>query len=222
MLSQRPGNKSQNILGVDNGRRRRPDDSGTPGIGPPCHPCGPLPQKRYLWSYGKGNTMWSTPEMNGELGLRIKSGTYVLVFHLESDCRLTVGKLGRFSFPAGWYAYAGSAHGPGGLAARLGHHLHIATHPHWHMDYLRPHGSIAEIWYGRGPAVDEHRWAACLRWMAGSPAAIPGFGSSDCRCDSHLIYFPIRPAIARFRHRQQRLPGVRRRPVFRLPIRGSE
>jgi len=180
----------------------------------------PLPQKRHLWSYGKGNALWSMLEMNGELGLRIKTGTYVLIFHLESNCRPTVGKLGSFPFPAGWYAYAGSAHGPGGLAARVGHHLRIATHPHWHMDYLRPHGNIAEIWYGHGPAVDEHRWAADLRWMAGSRAPIPGFGSSDCRCDTHLIYFPNRPAIARFRRLQQQLPGVRRGPVYRLSIQG--
>ena len=138
------------------------------------------------------NAMRSTPDVSGIKGLRLKKGTYVLVFNLESDCRLTVGKLGRFAFPAGWYAYVGSAFGPGGLAARLGHHLHIARHPHWHMDYLRSHGRIAEIWYGHGPAFDEHRWTEVLRWMAGTRAVTPGFGSSDCRAKP--IWFTLRPS----------------------------
>ena len=158
--------------------------------------------------------------MSGIKGLRLKKGTYVLVFNLESDYRLTVGKLGRFAFPAGWYAYVGSAFGPGGLAARLGHHLHIARHPHWHMDYLRSHGRITEIWYGHGPAFDEHRWTEVLRWMAGTRAVTPGFGSSDCRCETHLIYFAAQPAISRFRRRQPKLSGVRGRPVYRLPLVG--
>ena len=151
-------------------------------------------------------------------GLKIKKGTYVLIFNLESDCRIAVGKLGWFAFPSGWYAYSGSALGPGGLAGRLRHHLHIAGHPHWHMDFLRPHGRIAEIWYGHGPAYDEHRWSGILVRMAGTRAVAKGFGSSDCRCETHLIHFTTQPAIASFRFRQHILPGTKRRPVYRLGV----
>ena len=150
--------------------------------------------------------------------LRTKKGTYGLIFNLESGCRLTVGKLGRFAFPAGWYAYAGSALGPGGLAARLRHHLHIAAHPHWHMDFLRPLGRIAEIWYGHGSSFNEHCWAEILQRMAGTRAVAPGFGSSDCRCKTHLVYFATQPAVDRFRRRHPLRPGLRRRPIYRLSI----
>ena len=47
-------------------------------------------------------------------------GAYALVLHLERKEEITVGRLGTFAFPAGYYLYAGSALGPGGLEARLG------------------------------------------------------------------------------------------------------
>ena len=152
--------------------------------------------------------------------LRAKSGPYVLLLELETLSRLAVGKWGVIAFPAGWYAYAGSAIGPGGLAARLRHHLGFATRPHWHMDYLRPRGRITEIWYGQGSPHDEHRWAAVLQAMAGTPTVAPKFGSSDCRCTTHLIHFPARPAIDRFRRRQDRSPERRRPSIYRLVVEG--
>ena len=44
-----------------------------------------------------------------------ETGTYVLLLHLPDNEQLTIGKLGTFDFPAGWYAYVGSAFGPGGV-----------------------------------------------------------------------------------------------------------
>ena len=158
------------------------------------------------------------PEVSRLKDLKRKMGTYVLIFNLESGCRLSVGKLGRFEFPVGWYAYTGSARGPGGLTARLGHHLRIAANPHWHMDFLRPQGSIIEIWYGHDPAFDEHIWAEVMQAMAGTLTVAPGFGSSDCRCNTHLIHFATQPTVDLFRRRQNMRTEKRRQPVFRLPI----
>ena len=42
-------------------------------------------------------------------------GTYILISHLESMVRLDIGRMGRFDFVPGFYAYVGSAFGPGGL-----------------------------------------------------------------------------------------------------------
>jgi Uri superfamily endonuclease len=153
-------------------------------------------------------------------GLKVNFGTYVLILELKSFIRLTVGKLGICSFPAGWYTYTGSALGPGGLPARIRHHMGIATRPHWHMDYLRPRGYMEEVWYGRGPHYDEHRWTACLRSMPGSVTVVPGFGSSDCRCETHLVYFPERPAIRPFKRRQKATTETARPPIYCLPVDG--
>jgi len=158
------------------------------------------------------------PETGRRPHLKIDKGIYVLILNLRSECRLVVGKLGRFTFPAGWYAYVGSALGSGGLAARLRHHLHRAGHPHWHIDFLRRRAGISEIWYGCGLTFDEHRWADILQCMAGTCRIAPGFGSSDCRCETHLIFFAAQPAIARFRRRQPAVPKIKRRPIYRLPV----
>ena len=44
----------------------------------------------------------------------METGTYVLLLQLPTDEELTIGKLGTFDFPAGWYTYVGSAFGSGG------------------------------------------------------------------------------------------------------------
>lgn len=142
-------------------------------------------------------------------------GTYVLLLELASPARIVIGSLGAFAFPAGWYAYAGSARGPGGLSARLRHHLRIAPRPHWHIDYLRARSRLAEIWYHCGREDREHQWARCLCAMAGTPPIALGFGSSDCRCGTHLIAFPQSPRMGRFRreladHFHRKAPRVHR------------
>ena len=158
------------------------------------------------------------PQIPYRRRFKVKTGTYVLILELISHARLLVGKLGEFDFPTGWYAYAGSACGPGGLPARIRHHLGVATRPHWHMDYLRPLGCLQEVWYGRGPGYNEHRWAADLMDMPGARVVAPGFGSSDCCCETHLVHFPHRPGIKRFRQRQRSTAGVARPPIYSMSI----
>jgi len=60
----------------------------------------------------------------------------VLILRLPCPATVNVGRLGRVRFPAGWYAYVGSAYGPGGLAARISRHLRPSKPSHWHLDYL--------------------------------------------------------------------------------------
>ncbi len=119
-------------------------------------------------------------------------GTYVLLIQLESGEEITVGRLGTFSFPAGYYLYVGSALGSGGLAARLARHRGSDKRPRWHVDYLLAHGHLLEIWQASGQERRECLWAAGARKMGGA-MPVPGFGSSDCRCPAHLIYFAAKP-----------------------------
>ena len=125
-------------------------------------------------------------------------GSYVLVLHLEQPARITVGKLGTFDFEAGWYAYAGSALGPGGLAARIAHHRQPEKTFQWHIDYLSAHAQLVEIWY----AVDKKRkecvWASALRSIPGAQVPIPNFGATDCRCLAHMVYSGQQPAFTNF------------------------
>ena len=130
-----------------------------------------------------------------------RPGTYVLVLELEGDTALPVGRLGRIAFSAGFYTYIGSAFGPGGLRARIGRHGQRFKKCRWHVDYLRRFAEIREIWYTGHPEKTECRWAQTLRQTRGVRVVSPGFGSSDCRCESHLFHFKRKPGIQTFRRK---------------------
>jgi Uri superfamily endonuclease len=123
-------------------------------------------------------------------------GTYVLALWLERAQVIRVGRLGDIVFPAGWYLYAGSALGPGGLAARLARHLariDTGKRAHWHVDYIRERAVWAGAW-GRASARRlECEWAGALRGQPGARIVAPGFGASDCRCPAHLVHLPGLP-----------------------------
>jgi Uri superfamily endonuclease len=92
-------------------------------------------------------------------------GTYALVFRLARASDVCVGRLGRYSLRPAFYVYVGSAFGPGGLAARLEHHLGSLARPHWHVDYLRQAADLEEIWLADGSVrspsdASAHRTAA--------------------------------------------------------------
>jgi Uri superfamily endonuclease len=125
-------------------------------------------------------------------------GSYVLILHLAEPTTITIGKLGTFDFPAGWYAYTGSALGPGGLAARLAYHHRRDKSFQWHIDYLLAQAELVEMWW----AIDNKRrecvWASALRSIPGARVPVPNFGASDCRCLTHLIHFAQQPVFAHF------------------------
>jgi Uri superfamily endonuclease len=126
------------------------------------------------------------------------TGNYVLLLHMPISQELTIGKLGTFDFPAGWYAYVGSAFGSGGLVGRLKHHLRPMERPHWHIDYLRQAALLAEIWLSPDTEQREEAWVDLMLAIPGASVLIEGFGASDSSQDSHLIYFDLRPLLEDF------------------------
>ena len=120
-------------------------------------------------------------------------GTYIIVLFIKKGVKLQIGKLGSFDFKRGYYAYVGSAFGPGGLAARLKHHQTLSARPHWHIDYLKTAAALVDIWYSTQPDRSEHTWAEKLLNLEAGQCPVKGFGSSDCHCLSHLVYFERKP-----------------------------
>ncbi len=114
-------------------------------------------------------------------------GSYVLLMRLDTAQTLTVGRLGHFDFPAGLYAYVGSAQGSGGLRARVGRHLRADKRAHWHVDALTAHAVIVAVWAVKSVDRLECAWARILRGMAGVEEPAAGFGASDCACRTHLF-----------------------------------
>ena len=120
-------------------------------------------------------------------------GTYLLLIRLDRATELDVGRLGRVAFPSGWYVYVGSA--LGGLGARLRRHARSAKRPHWHVDVVRAAGVLAAIAIRPGSDRRECETAALIAGMAGGTRPVPRFGSSDCRCRSHLVHFAVEPNL---------------------------
>ena len=115
-------------------------------------------------------------------------GTYALLIQLRRPTEITVGRLGALCFPAGYYAYVGSALGPGGLQARLTRHRRREKALHWHIDYLLTHADIVDVRIDQSGQRLECAWVCALLSMPGAEVVAPGMGSSDCACASHLVH----------------------------------
>ncbi len=119
-------------------------------------------------------------------------GSYALLFSLPETVTLAVGRLGVFEFPDGDYLYLGSAHGSGGLRARIAHHVRTAAQPHWHLDWLRPRMLALGGWFSTASGNLECTWSQSILRLPGTCTPAPGFGAADCRsrCVSHLVRLP--------------------------------
>ena len=121
--------------------------------------------------------------------LPAQQGSYLLWFYLPRRTAISIGRRGRHSFARGWYGYCGSACGAGGVRGRLAHHLRPAVRCHWHIDYFKPHASLRQVWVCTG-ANREHDFSRILLSDPLARCPLPGFGASDCDCDSHFVYLP--------------------------------
>ncbi len=113
------------------------------------------------------------------------TGVYLLFIAARGRAR--VGRLGEQAFN-GSYVYVGSARGPGGIA-RLRRHREVArgrrSGGRWHIDRLLALGRLEAALF-----VETQESVECLlaqRVSRVAPLAVPGFGSSDCRCPGHLF-----------------------------------
>ena len=124
----------------------------------------------------------------------VTGGTYTLLFELLEPATLEVGALGEHRFPAGWYAYTGSALGAGGFA-RVDRHYELDAGEretrHWHVDYLLGHPGTEMRGDVRSPDADIE--CAVARRLPDGP--VGAFGASDCDCDAHLAYSPERDQL---------------------------
>lgn len=124
-------------------------------------------------------------------------GVYHLVLRLPRETRIRVGRLGLQTFGAGYYVYTGSA--MNGLEARVARHQRRRKRLRWHIDYLLQKAEMAAV-----ELMPTRRRLECARnrvvlSLPGASIPVAGFGSSDCRCRSHLVYFgeaqPVIPPL---------------------------
>ena len=148
--------------------------------------------------------------------MQARPGTYALIFCSETDQLIRVGRLGQVRVPRGFLVYIGSALGPGGVQARVGHHMRISPRPRWHVDYLRARTRLEEVWFSYDTERREHDWAEAMGRQRNT-GCLRGFGVSDCRCESHLYGFATRPSRRAF-VRQLRGLCPTHLPVYRCRL----
>jgi sugar fermentation stimulation protein A len=117
------------------------------------------------------------------------SGVYYIVLWNDTDRILECGSLGNLEFKTGYYVYCGS--GRNNLFKRIEHHRKKTKKRHWHMDYISAEMKIAADIPIITDEYTECGLAEILIENSGEP--VKNFGSTDCRCGSHLHYFPDNP-----------------------------
>ncbi|MDD1675768.1 MAG: DUF123 domain-containing protein [Methanomicrobiales archaeon] len=90
----------------------------------------------------------------------------------------------------------GSARGPGGFA-RVRRHVFLNQkkdrRAHWHIDYL-----LLDSHFRLDVAICGHSRTdveCLLAEQLCDSDSVPGFGSSDCACHSHLFFRKVNPCI---------------------------
>jgi Uri superfamily endonuclease len=121
-------------------------------------------------------------------------GSYILVIYLEENIEILIGAIGKIKFIKGFYLYVGSAMGVYGsttLLNRVKRHLlsNDKKSIHWHIDYLldNSHSTIVKL-----ILIPSHEPLECKiaqEIFEHSWECVENFGSSDCKCKSHLFYF---------------------------------
>ncbi|MFB6100537.1 MAG: DUF123 domain-containing protein [Candidatus Nanohalobium sp.] len=124
-------------------------------------------------------------------------GSYTLLIELSETSTIEVGSLGEIEFQNGFYAYNGSAFGPGGLK-RVNRHREKSEErddPHWHIDYLlvQENSEIVEVFI-----KDADHECKLSQEMAEKFLEVQDFGCSDCDCGSHLFYSEKREELESF------------------------
>ena len=110
-------------------------------------------------------------------------GSYMLILYLSQERRIETGGLGEVFFRKGYYIYIGSA--KKNLSQRINRHLSKRKSFFWHIDYLRNQADSCIALPIRSQADLEHEIAHGLSQI--TSWQVPGFGSSDCSCASHLF-----------------------------------
>ncbi len=112
-------------------------------------------------------------------------GTYALFMTLPEDLRIETGSLGEVFYEAGEYCYVGSA--MNGLRHRILRHMSSEKNIRWHIDRITVNAVNMSAYVSEGTNCVPECFMADIAMKKGLNPYIKGFGSSDCKCHTHLF-----------------------------------
>ncbi|ACB84173.1 GIY-YIG nuclease family protein [Natranaerobius thermophilus] len=113
---------------------------------------------------------------------------YLIVYQISDSINLTIGKLGDFELPKGYYLYIGRD--KRNIRSRVSRHIAHKKKLRWHIDYLSQNATpiLMRLLPYRLDELSECDIAEKFI-QQGAQVIVPGFGASDCNCFSHLLHF---------------------------------
>ena len=116
-----------------------------------------------------------------------------MIAYLYEPKLIKIGKNREEKFSSGYYVYVGKA--KKGLFKRIKRHKNINKNKHWHIDYFLSYAKIIKDF----PIVTNKDIECTIAESLSkiSNDVVKGFGSSDCKCRSHLFYFRENPIFNR-------------------------
>ena len=141
--------------------------------------------------------MARTPEVKKLTRDGMTSGVYCLVMYLDKNRRIRAGRH-EYSFEEGFYCFVNSE--PKNLYDKIKNHVSVASRAEKallrsNIDYLLQHGYIIEVVKHRTKDRLECQFNQRVLSLPGCEIPVRGFGSSDCKCSSHLAYFEEKPRL---------------------------
>jgi Uri superfamily endonuclease len=125
--------------------------------------------------------------------LDAKKGSYCIIMRLKYDKKIRIGKLGVFDFPEGFYVYVGSA--MKNLEQRILRHYSALKKKKWHVDYFLESAEIIKFIVFPSNKKQECKITKIL--LDDGTIIAEKFGSTDCKCKTHLIYFVTKKELSK-------------------------
>lgn len=117
-------------------------------------------------------------------------GVYCLLMFLKRSQSIRINKRLSF-FPEGYYCYVGSA--LNSLEKRVMRHRSKNKKLHWHIDHFLKKSKIIRTYSIVTDKKLECWLSRKIRAQKGE-VIMKGFGSTDCKCETHLYYFKQDPS----------------------------
>ena len=115
-------------------------------------------------------------------------GTYALVLRCSRRLEIPVGRLGTLADAAGLLRVRRQCVRAGRIGGTLGGMPKAKRQLRWHIDYLAAVDRSNEVWYTADKTTGNAGGPRFSKQLPGATVPLAGFGSSDCRCRSHLCY----------------------------------